>query len=255
MSEDRINKKRNKDLIGNMTVERATKTRKKDLIDNMTVIKKRKKDVVENLNEDRLRKKREKDVVQNLNEDRLKKKRDKDVAQHWNEDRLRKKKEKDTVGCMGTDRIDKRRRVQQVSKIWPHKISFVDFGDVNYICPRCSAFFWHVEFSKKSCCYFGKVKLSPLTDYDKKMKNLLLCDLNYRQLTWYYNNRFSFASFSANVLNEHKKGIYNLKIQGQVCHVAPNSIYARKDETPYGGQIYIYDDYKATKQRLKDNSR
>ena len=34
-----------------------------------------------------------------------------------------------------------------------------------------------------------------------------------------------------------------------------NSIYARKGETPYGGQIYIYDDYKATKQRLKDNSR
>ena len=144
------------------------------------LIKKRGKDVVQNLNEERLRKKREKDVVQNLNEDRLKKKRDKDVAQNLNEDRLRKKREKNTVSCMGTDRIDKRRRVQQVSKIWPHKISYVDFGDMNYICPHCSAFFWHVEFSKKSCCHFGKVKLSPLTDYDKEMENLLLYDLNYR---------------------------------------------------------------------------
>ena len=145
--------------------------------------------------------------------------------------------------------------VQQVSKIWPHKISYVNFGDMNYICPHCSVFFWHVEFSKKSCCHFGKVKLPPLTDYDNKMKNLLLYDLNYRQLIRYYNNRFSFASFSANVLNEHKKGIYNLKIQGQACHVTPNSIYARKGETPYGGQIDIYDDYKAIKRRLKDNSR
>ena len=53
-------------------------------------------------------------------------------------------------------------------------------------------------------------------------------------------------------LTNIKKEIYNLKIQGQVCHVTPNSIYARKGETPYGGQIYIHDDYKATKQRLKD---
>ena len=83
------------------------------------------------------------------------------------------------------------------------------------------------------------------------MKNLLLYDLNYRQLIRYYNNRFSFASFSANVLNEHKKGIYNLKIQDQVCHVTPNNSYARKGETLYGGQIYIYDDYKATKQKYK----
>ena len=140
-----------------------------------------------------------------MNEDRLKKKRDKDVVQNLNKDRLRKKREKDTVSCMGTDRIDERRRVQQVSKTWPHKISYVDFGDINYISPHCSAFFWHVEFSKKSCCHFGKLKISPLIDYDKKMKNLLLYDLSHRQLIRYYNNRFSFASFSANILNEHKK--------------------------------------------------
>ena len=184
-----------------------------------------------------------------MNEDRLKKKRDTDVAQNLNEGRLRKKRDKDTVACMGTDRIDRKRRVQQVTTIWPHKISYVDFGGINYICSHCLVFFGHVEFSKKSCCHFGKVKLSPLTDYDKKMKNLLLYDLHYRQLIRYYNNRFSFASFSANVLNEHKKGTYNLKIQDQVCHVTPSSIYARKGETPYGVPIYIYDDYKATEQR------
>ena len=176
------------------------------------------------MNEDRLRKKREKDIVHNLNEDRLKKKREKYIVHNLNKDRLRKKRKKDIVENMAYDRITKSRTVQQVIKFWPHKTLYLDFGDMDHICPYCSASFRKVKFSKKSCCHFGKVKLSPLSDYDESLKYLLLYDRQYRYLIRYYNNRFSFASFNANVINEIKSGIYNLKIQGHVCHRTPNSI-------------------------------
>ena len=38
----------------------------------------------------------------------------------------------------------------------------------------------------------------------------------------YYNNRFSFASFSVNVTNEHKTGVFYFKIQALVYLVTPN---------------------------------
>lgn len=115
------------------------------------------------------------------------------------------------------------------------------------------SFFWDVEFSKKSC-HFGKVKLPPLGIYDESLKKLLLFDRKFRQLIRYYNNCFSFASFNANVVDVFKRGIYDLKIQGQVCHITPNSIYTKKGEIPHSGQIYIFDDYKAIEQRLKENN-
>lgn len=67
-----------------------------------------------------------------------------------------------------------------------------------------------------------------------------------------YNSRFTLATSIANV-NEFKRGVYNLKIQGQVCHITPRSVYPKKDDTQYCGQIYIYDDYKVMGERLKEN--
>ena len=174
-----------------------------EILNENRLAKKSEKNIVHNFNENRLRNKREKDIVHSLNEDRLRKKREKDIVHNLNEDCLRKKRKKDIVENMIYDRIAKRRTVQQVIKFWPHKTSYLDFGDMDYICPYCSASFRKVEFSKKCCCHFGKVK-RPLSDYDESFKYLLFYD---RQLIRYYNNRFSFASF-----NEFKSGIYNLKI-------------------------------------------
>ena len=54
--------------------------------------------------------------------------------------------------------------------------------------------------------------------------------MNFRILIRYYNNLFSFATFSANVKCENQKAIYNLKIQGQVCHKTPNNLIPTNDE-------------------------
>ncbi|CAB0043022.1 unnamed protein product, partial [Trichogramma brassicae] len=57
--------------------------------------------------------------------------------------------------------------------------------------------------------------------------------------------------FNANVVSE--KGLYNLKIQGQVCHSTPSKLYTEKGEIPKNGQIYIYDDWQATEIRLQNH--
>ena len=62
----------------------------------------------------------------------------------------------------------------------------------------------------------------------KILKNLLLYDRRYRHLIRYYNNRFSFASFNDNVVNEYKSGICNFKIEGQVGLGTSNSICTKK---------------------------
>ena len=151
MNEDRLQKKREKDLVQNLNEDQSKR--------------KRKKDIVQNLNEDRVKRKGEEDIVQNLNEDRLKKKREKYIVQNLNENRLKRKRVNDIVDYMTTDRINKRRRVQQVNKIWRYKTSYVHFGDMNYTCSHCSA---------KSCCHFEKVKLSPLAGYDENLKKIII---------------------------------------------------------------------------------
>lgn len=80
-------------------------------------------------------------------------------------------------------------------------------------------------------------------------------DKNFRHLIRYYNNNFSFATFNANIQHDpNQKAIYNLKIQGQVCHNLPNSLIPQKGEDPSNGQLYIYDDETSVEKRLKKNS-
>ncbi|OXU31573.1 hypothetical protein TSAR_005094 [Trichomalopsis sarcophagae] len=43
---------------------------------------------------------------------------------------------------------------------------------MDYACPYRNAFYWSVEFSKKSCYHNGKVKLPPLSEYDDRLKEL-----------------------------------------------------------------------------------
>ena len=69
----------------------------------------------------------------------------------------------------------------------------------------------------------------------------------------YYNNLFCFATFAANVRHVQQKAIYNLKIQGQVCHITPNTIISPSNEEPTCGQLYIYDDITSIEKRLKTN--
>lgn len=145
--------------------------------------------------------------------------------------------------------VKKIKEVQKLSKKTNKKINLktnCDFGDMNWKCEFCGAVYWKEERQKSNCCQKGKVTLSPLSDYNKKLKTLLLHDKTYRQLIRYYNNIFSFATFRANVSNEKQKAVYNLKIQGQICHLTPTCLIPNKNEEPVNCQLYIYDDEIAT---------
>ena len=50
-------------------------------------------------------------------------------------------------------------------------------------------------------------------------------------------------------MNDFRSGIYNLKIEDQVCHISPNTIKTAND-IAHCSQIYIYDDFQATEIRL-----
>lgn len=125
-------------------------------------------------------------------------------------------------------------------------------GEMSVKCEFCSAVFWKEEQKKNNCCHRGKIILSPLSKDNENLKKLLLFDKIFRSLIRYYNNLFCFATFSTNVKNEKTKGIYNLKIQGQVCHTTPNTLI-NKDNNPTCGQLYIYDNMTSIEKRLKAN--
>ena len=126
-------------------------------------------------------------------------------------------------------------------------------GEMNYKCRYCSAVFWNEEQKKSNCCQNGNIILSPLSNYDAKLKHLLLNDDIFRYLIRYYNNLFGFATFNANIKYEKKKAIYNLKIQGQICHTTPNTLIPVNNKEPCCGQLYIYDNVTAVEKRLSKN--
>ena len=124
---------------------------------------------------------------------------------------------------------------------------------MNYKCSYCSEVFWKEEKKQSNCCQNGNIVLSPLSNYDTKLKHLLLNDQIFRYLIRYYNNLFSFATFNANIKYEKKKAIYNLKIQGQICHTTPNTLTPVNNKEPCCGQLYIYDNVTAIEKRLSKN--
>ena len=72
-----------------------------------------------------------------------------------------------------------------------------------------------------------------------------------RKNTRYYNNAFSFASFSAKTIRYSGKQIYNLKIQGTIYQNLPNTVECEDDnEKALGGQLYIYDTDTSINKRV-----
>ncbi|OXU16454.1 hypothetical protein TSAR_006687 [Trichomalopsis sarcophagae] len=65
---------------------------------------------------------------------------------------------------------------------------------------------------------------------------------------------YSFASFMSNEIEQKGKSIYNIKIQGQICHVTPNTLKPDIHKTPKHSQFYIYDDQSAVEKRLNTNN-
>ena len=126
------------------------------------------------------------------------------------------------------------------------------FEGMNLICEYCGAKFW-MEENTYNCCQNGNIYLSPLSKYDEKLKSLLLYDNNFRHLIRYYNNLFCFATFKANLIHKKTKAIYNLKIQGQICHKTPNTLLPNDNEEPSCGQLYIYDNLTSVDKRLQNN--
>ena len=61
------------------------------------------------------------------------------------------------------------------------------------------------------------------------------------ELIKYFNHKFSFASFNANFVDQVKRGIYNLKIQGQLCDTIFNKLDSQNDNSTIRGKMYLYD--------------
>ena len=78
-----------------------------------------------------------------------------------------------------------------------------------------------------------------MSDYSLTLKNLLFNDRKFMELIRYYNQKISFASFTAKFVDQFRKGFYNLKIQVQVCHTISNCIDF--DNSHLEGKIYLYD--------------
>lgn len=169
-----------------------------------------------------------------------------------------KKKKIDNYNVMKNVEIEKC-KINIVVKPNKHVVKQSDlkkesfFGDMTYKCKFCSALYWRAETRKNRCCNKGRICLPPLSKYNETLRKLLF-DNSFRLLIRYYNNLFSFATFSANVQNEKKKAIYNLKIQGQISHITPTNILNNYNNKPICGQLYIYDDDTATKKRLESCS-
>ncbi|KAL7303446.1 hypothetical protein TKK_0004628 [Trichogramma kaykai] len=119
----------------------------------------------------------------------------------------------------------KQRPVTTKSNITSHSF----YGKMNEKCIYRGAVYWKQEKNKSNCCRNGNIKLPVLSKYDEDLKNLLLTNSVFRHLIRYYNNLFCFATFCANFEHVQYQAIYNLKLQGQVCHTTPKSLYP-KDE-------------------------
>ena len=65
------------------------------------------------------------------------------------------------------------------------------------------------------------------------------------------SNDHESSEKNKNKVNER----YNLKIQGQVCHMTPNSLIPSNNEEPICGQLYIYDDVISIEKRQKANEK
>lgn len=124
---------------------------------------------------------------------------------------------------------------------------------MDYKCKWCSAMYWKEEISKSHCCSKGTIVLSPLSKYPENLKKLLLYDQNFRLFIRYYNSLHSFVQF--NVKYANIKGIYNLKIQGQISYSMPTTLIPAENEKPICGQLYFYEDNTAIEERLKSNDK
>jgi len=138
-----------------------------------------------------------------------------------------------------------------IKKINKNKL-LCDFGTMNYQCHYCKAVYWKEEKFKSICCHKGTIYLPPLSEYNEELKILFLNDSTFRLLIRYYNSLFSYSTFIANVINDRDKTLYNLKIQGQIRHKAPNYLLVENNETPSCGQFYIYDDNDVIEKKIEN---
>ncbi|OXU24613.1 hypothetical protein TSAR_012433 [Trichomalopsis sarcophagae] len=65
---------------------------------------------------------------------------------------------------MNRNRVNNRRQIQRANKLFSSKLPYLDFGEMDYVCPYCNASYWSVEFSKKN-------SLKELWGIDEPSKN------------------------------------------------------------------------------------
>ena len=143
----------------------------------------------------------------------------------------------------------------------------MDLGDKNYKCVYCGAFFWLKESLKHTwktnqpiftlCCQQGKIKFSTPKPTPVFLDSLLdpnggKKSLSFRENIRAYNSMFSFTSMGAKVDNSinHRSSPYIFKISGQVYHLM-GSLLPVDNESPKFAQLYVYDTYNETKNRLR----
>ena len=208
------------------------------------------KNLLKNSSEIRIIKKRANNITNNMTEERLLKKRASDCTKNMNEERLIKKRKLEQKDNMSHARFYKKRKID---KFDIQNVTYYDFGDLNVPCKHCNALYFKAERFVNNCCHGGKVTLPQLSKYPNELKNLLY-DRQFRDLIRCYNNQFAFCTFNAPNI-KLDKGIYNLKIHGQVYHIMPTIVTHLKNEKPRCGQLYIYDTITSINERRKQNDK
>lgn len=162
---NKINNRKQKDLIKNMNEERILKKRKNNLTKNMNsnkLTKKRASDSIVNMNPLRLEKRRNNFCKANANFDNILKKRLQNTVKNMNAERLLKKRKYDQKDNMNKERYYKK---QKIDNFEIDNVTYLDFGDMNVSCQHCNALYWKAERLKNNCCHSGKVKLPNLSKY------------------------------------------------------------------------------------------
>ncbi|GBP91732.1 hypothetical protein EVAR_92009_1 [Eumeta japonica] len=121
--------------------------------------------------------------------------------------------------------------------------SSVQIGDMNKICPKCSAKKW-VDETNGMCCASGKVSLPSIQEPPQPIKNLLT---NNHSLSRHfitnirkYNSLFQMTSFGAKEIREGNF-MPTFKIEGQVYHLI-GSLLPPPGQNPQYLQVYFISD-------------
>jgi hypothetical protein len=137
-------------------------------------------------------------------------------------------------------------------------------GDMNILCPHCSALFFHVERNTAGkftrCCQKGKVYLRAKPAVPELVIELLdgthQLSGHFKKNIIYYNNSFAMCSLGIGRMDIATGGPYIVKMNGLIMH-RTSWIHPNGNDVRSYAQIYVLDPERAveTRQQQIDDLR